>query len=103
MNMGLSVEQSSQNNGQPDKLTRVGSLSTMVGFADGPGNYCAVFPSRYPDGYNPVPRHNRAVNLCFLDAHVAAASPADIGIGAGLIVRPDIRWHPPDSTWNSAQ
>jgi prepilin-type N-terminal cleavage/methylation domain-containing protein/prepilin-type processing-associated H-X9-DG protein len=103
MNMGLSVEQATQNNGMPDKITSVGSTSVMVLFADGPGNYCSVFPSRFPGGYNPVPRHNKLVNICFLDAHVAALPGEYIGVGTGLIDHPDVRWHPPDSTWNSAQ
>jgi hypothetical protein len=37
MNMGLSVEQASENNGMPDKITGIGSLSTIVLMADGPG------------------------------------------------------------------
>src|SRR5262249_41581852 len=72
MNMGLSVEQSGQNNGMPDKITGVGNLSIMVLFADAPGNYCSVFPSKFAGGYNPVRRHNHAVNICFLDGHVSA-------------------------------
>jgi prepilin-type N-terminal cleavage/methylation domain-containing protein/prepilin-type processing-associated H-X9-DG protein len=103
MNMGLSVETASQNNGMPDKISGVGDTSTMALFADAPGNYCSVFPSRYPNGYNPVPRHNKSVNICFLDGH-AAAIPGDyVGVGTGLIEHSDLRWHPPDSTWNSAQ
>lgn len=103
MNMGLSVETASQNSGLPDKITGVGDASTMVLFADGPGNYCSVFPSRFAGGYNPVSRHNKLVNICFLDAHAAAVAGEYMGVGAGLIEHPDVRWHPPDSTWNSAQ
>jgi prepilin-type processing-associated H-X9-DG protein len=103
MNMGLSVEQGNQNNGMPDKITGVGDPATMVLMADGPGNYCAVFPSKFPDGYNPVARHNRYVNICFVDGHAAAVLGSYIGIGTGLIEHADIRWHPPASTWNSAQ
>jgi prepilin-type processing-associated H-X9-DG protein/prepilin-type N-terminal cleavage/methylation domain-containing protein len=102
MNMGLSVEQGSQNLSMPDRLTGAGDSSTMVIFADAPGNYCAVFPSRFAGGYNPVARHNDHVNICFLDGHAAAFLASDIGIGTGLVERPDIRWHPPNSTWNSA-
>jgi prepilin-type processing-associated H-X9-DG protein len=103
MNMAQSVETAAQNNGLPDKITGVGDTSIMVLFADGPGNYCSVFPSRFPGGYNPVPRHNKSVNICFLDGHAAAISGDYIGAGTGLIERPDVRWHPPGNTWNSAQ
>jgi prepilin-type N-terminal cleavage/methylation domain-containing protein/prepilin-type processing-associated H-X9-DG protein len=103
MNMGLSVETASQNNGLPDKITGVGDTSVMALFADGPGNYCSVFPSRFPGGYNPVARHNKSANICFLDTHVAAFPGEYIGVGTGLIEHPDVRWHPPGSTWNSAQ
>jgi prepilin-type N-terminal cleavage/methylation domain-containing protein/prepilin-type processing-associated H-X9-DG protein len=102
MNMGLSVETATENNGMPAKITGVGNPSIMVVFADAQGNYCSVFPSRLPGGYNPVARHSKMVNLCFLDAHVAAFTGDYIGIGTGLIDRPDVRWHPPDSTWNGA-
>ncbi|MDP9175967.1 MAG: prepilin-type N-terminal cleavage/methylation domain-containing protein [Planctomycetota bacterium] len=104
MNMGLSVWEANQNNGQPDKITGVGSTSNLVLFADAPGNYCSVFPSKYQDGYNPVPRHsNNTVNICFLDGHVDAVSGSYIGLGNGLIEHADIRWHPPGNTWNKAQ
>jgi len=103
MNMGLSVEQGSQNNGMPDKLTGVGNTAIMVLFADAPGNYCSVFPSKFLGGYNPVPRHNNAVNICFLDGHASAIPGSYIGVGVGLIEQPDVRWHPPNSTWNGAQ
>jgi prepilin-type processing-associated H-X9-DG protein len=103
MNMGLSVETAASNDGKPDKVTGVGDPSTMVLFADAPGNYCSVFPSQFVGGYNPVPRHNRAVNLCFVDAHAAAVSGETVGVGTGLTERPELRWHPPGSTWNSAR
>lgn len=104
MNMGLSVWEANQNHGQPDKITGVGNATVMVLFADAPGNYCSVFPSKTPGGYNPVPRHiNNTVNICFLDGHVEPISGQYIGCGTGLAERPDVRWHPPDSTWNGAQ
>jgi prepilin-type processing-associated H-X9-DG protein/prepilin-type N-terminal cleavage/methylation domain-containing protein len=103
MNMALSVWEANQNNGQPNKITGVGSTATMVLFADAPGNYCSVFPSKSPGGYNPVPRHSNRVNICFLDGHVEGIDPSYIGVGTGLIEHPDVRWRPPDSTWNSAQ
>jgi general secretion pathway protein G len=103
MNMGLSVEQAGQNNGMPDKISGIGNTAVMVFMADAPGNYCSVFPSKFPGGYNPVPRHNKYVNICFLDGHVASIAACDIGIGTGLIETADVKWHPPNSTWNSAQ
>jgi len=104
MNMALSVWDTNQNDGQPDKITKVGSASSMVLFADAPGNYCSVFPSKSAGGYNPVPRHGtNMVNICFLDGHVEPVSASYIGCGTGLIEQPDVRWHPPGSTWKSAQ
>jgi prepilin-type processing-associated H-X9-DG protein len=103
MNMGLSVWETDQNNGQPDKITGVGDASTMVLMTDAPGSYCAVFPSVTANGYNPVPRHNGRVNICFLDGHVAPVDGRYIGCGIGLIARSDVRWHPPLSTWNGAR
>ena len=102
MNMGLSVWEANQNNGQPDKITGVGPASAMVLLADAPGNYCSVFPSIIAGGYNPVARHDGRVNLAFLDTHVSAVPAAYIGIGTGLLEHEDCRWHPPGNTWNSA-
>jgi prepilin-type processing-associated H-X9-DG protein/prepilin-type N-terminal cleavage/methylation domain-containing protein len=103
MNMGLSVWETDQNNGNPDKVSSVGNTSLMVFLADAPGNYCSVFPSKFANGYNPVPRHNNSVNICFLDGHVVAIPGAYLGCGTGLIPHADIVWHPPGNTWNSAQ
>jgi len=103
MNMGLSVENGAQNNGMPDKISSVGDASTMALFADAPGNYCSVFPSRFANGYNPVARHNKGVNICFLDGHATAVPWDYVGVGTGLVEHADLRWHPPESTWNSAQ
>ena len=104
MNMGLSVEQQSQNSGMPDKIN-AGNSSVIAFMADGPGNYAAVFPSKTVDGYNPVARHKGSVNIAFLDGHVASFEGKYIGVGIGLPSpeRYDVRWHPPGSTWNSAQ
>jgi prepilin-type processing-associated H-X9-DG protein/prepilin-type N-terminal cleavage/methylation domain-containing protein len=103
MNMGLSVEAGTENNGMPAKITGVGDTAIMVLFADAPGNYCSVFPSQFAGGYNPVARHNGYVNICFVDGHVSGICGGDIGIGKGLIEHADIRWHPPNSTRNSAR
>jgi general secretion pathway protein G len=104
MNMGLSVWEANQNNGQPDKITGVGDSASMVLFTDAPGNYCSVFPSSQAGGYNPVPRHgNKMVNICFLDGHAEPIAGSYIGCGTGLIEQPDVRWHPPGNTWNSAR
>jgi prepilin-type processing-associated H-X9-DG protein len=103
MNMALSVWEADEFNGQPNKISGVGSASIMVFLADAPGNYCSVYPSITPNGYNPVPRHNNRVNICFLDGHVAAIPGDYIGVGTGLIERSDVWWLPPGSSWNSAQ
>ncbi len=104
MNMGLSVWEANQNNGQPDKITGVGDAASMVLFTDAPGNYCSVFPSSQAGGYNPVPRHaNKTVNICFLDGHAEPIPGSYIGCGIGLIEQPDVRWHPPGNTWNGAR
>ena len=103
MNMSLSVWDANQNNGCPDKITGVGNNSVLVLFADAPGNYAAVYPSTLPGGYNPVPRHNGRLNICFLDGHVEAIDGNYSGCGIGLISHPDLRWRPPNSTWNGAQ
>jgi prepilin-type processing-associated H-X9-DG protein/prepilin-type N-terminal cleavage/methylation domain-containing protein len=104
MNMALSVWEANVNNGQPNKITGVGPTSTMVLFADAPGNYCSVYPSSIAGGYNPVARHNNnTVNICFLDGHVDAIPGSYIGCGKGVIEHADVRWLPPGSTWNSAR
>jgi prepilin-type N-terminal cleavage/methylation domain-containing protein/prepilin-type processing-associated H-X9-DG protein len=104
MNMGLSIwEITPQNNGLPDKISSVGNESIMVLLTDAPGNYCSIFPSKFPGGYNPAARHNKSVNVSFLDGHVSALPGSYIGVGTGMIEHPDIRWHPPGNTWNSAQ
>jgi prepilin-type processing-associated H-X9-DG protein len=105
MNMALSIwEVNSYNNGQPNKITGVGPTSSMVLFADAPGNYCSIYPSKKAGGYNPVPRHkNNTVNICFLDGHVATFPGSYIGCGTGVIEHTDVRWLPPGSPWNSAQ
>jgi prepilin-type processing-associated H-X9-DG protein/prepilin-type N-terminal cleavage/methylation domain-containing protein len=104
MNMALSVWEANQNNGQPNKITGVGSTTSMVLFADAPGNYCSIYPSKIAGGYNPVARHNNnTVNICFLDGHVETIPGSYIGCGKGVIEHADVRWLPPGSTWNSAQ
>jgi prepilin-type processing-associated H-X9-DG protein/prepilin-type N-terminal cleavage/methylation domain-containing protein len=102
MNMALSVTEQSQNYGLPDKITGVGNTTIMVLFADAPGDHCSIFPSVTPDGYNPVPRHNKRVNICFLDGHVAAIDGSYLAVDVGMIPHADIRWHPPGNTWDSA-
>jgi prepilin-type N-terminal cleavage/methylation domain-containing protein/prepilin-type processing-associated H-X9-DG protein len=102
MNMGLSVWEADVNQGNPDKISGVGPTNVMVFLTDAPGNYCSVFPSVLPGGYNPVPRHNNCVNICFLDGHVEAVPGSYIGCGTGLIQRADVQWHPPGNSWNSA-
>jgi prepilin-type processing-associated H-X9-DG protein/prepilin-type N-terminal cleavage/methylation domain-containing protein len=101
MNMALSVWEANQNGGQPNKISGVGSTANMVLLADAPGNYCSVFPSIYAGGYNPVPRHNNLVNICFLDGHVAAFAGAYLGCNSGVIEQPDVQWVPLGSTWSA--
>jgi prepilin-type processing-associated H-X9-DG protein len=116
MNMGLSVWEIGANidypgniptpagsPSSPDNMTRLGNLSVLVFMTDAPGDYCSIFPSSYAGGYNPVPRHNNYANICFADGHVAAFLGSYIGVGTGLITQPDVVWHPPDNTWNSAR
>ena len=94
MNMWLSTWHAPQ----PDSLAKVGPLATMVFMADGPGVHCSVLPSN--QSYSPDPRHEGAVNLAFLDGHVAAFVGADIGCGVGVPDREDVRWIVPDSPWD---
>jgi prepilin-type processing-associated H-X9-DG protein len=101
--MGLSVWEADVNNGFPDRITAIGNLTILVFLADAPGNYCSVFPSKTPGGYNPVARHNNYVNICFMDGHVQSVLGPYIGVGTGLITQPDVEWHPPGNTWNTAQ
>ena len=75
----------------------------MVFMADGPGSYCSTFPSRTAGGYNPAARHGGAVNLAFVDGHVAAIGGCGVRVGTGVVARADARWHPPNNTWNGAQ
>ena len=93
MNMWLSTWHSPT----PDNLKKVGALSSMVFMADGPGEFCALLPSR--ESYSPVARHTGVVNVAFLDGHVAAIDGDEAGCGTGLQHRDDVRWKPPDSPW----
>jgi prepilin-type N-terminal cleavage/methylation domain-containing protein/prepilin-type processing-associated H-X9-DG protein len=93
MNMWLSVWVGNK----PDRLAAVDSPSTMVAFADGPGNHCSVLPSTL--GYSPVARHHGFVNICFLDGHTATLAGSYVGCGIGLVEHPDIRWKVPGSAW----
>ena len=93
MNMALSV----RNTVQPDRITRVGSGSTMVFLADGPAGYCSTLPyvstAAAPAPFNPVARHKGRVNLAFLDGHVAAFDSAYVGINVGDPKHDDVRWY----------
>ena len=49
--------------------------------------------------YSPVARHNKRINIAYVDGHVASYSGADVGCQTGDPHRDDIRWTIPDSTW----
>ena len=93
MNMALSV----RNAVQPDRITRVGSGSTMVFLSDGPAGYCSTLPflstGASPAPFNPVARHKSRVNIAFLDGHVAAIDAAYVGINVGDPKHDDLRWY----------
>lgn len=100
MNMALSPRDAVY----PDRITRVGSLSTMVFMADGPTGNCSTVPFQgnagAPSSFNPVPRHNGRVNIAFLDTHVAGFTAAYIGCNKlGDPAHPDacnhtdLRWY----------
>lgn len=111
MNMALSV----RNAPLPDRINKVGSLSTMVFMVDGPAGYCSAVPFASTDSspapFNPVARHSGNVNIAFLDGHVSAYDAAYVGCNiAGDPVhpdacnRPDVRWYwyvpgPPPAPW----
>jgi prepilin-type processing-associated H-X9-DG protein len=87
----------------PDNIMRIGDSSTMVAFADAPGNYCSILPSAAAGGYNPVARHNKGVNVCFLDGHAVLLAGDYLGVGKGIAEHADVRWRPPNSTWTGDQ
>ncbi|HEY1685374.1 MAG TPA: type II secretion system protein [Tepidisphaeraceae bacterium] len=100
MNMALSVREAPY----PDRMTHVGSLSTLVFMADGPTGNCSTIPFNGLAGasanFNPVPRHNGQVNIAFLDTHVAAFTAAYVGCNTlGDSAHPDacnhndLRWY----------
>ncbi|MGH7176105.1 MAG: prepilin-type N-terminal cleavage/methylation domain-containing protein [Tepidisphaeraceae bacterium] len=93
MNMRLSTWQSST----PDRISRIGSWSTVVFMTEGPGVYCSVLPDNAD--YSPVARHNKRINIAFLDGHVSSYDGAEIGCGVGDPRRADVRWVVPYSTW----
>ena len=101
MNMALST----RNTYQPDRIEKVGPISTMVFMADGPAGFCATVPFTTGAGtaapaYNPVARHHGSVNIAFLDGHVCAFGGNYVGCNvAGDSVhpdacnQPDVRWY----------
>jgi len=93
MNMWLSTQK-----GPPDRLDKVGPLSTMVFLSDGPPDHCSTLPSNKP--YSPVPRHSGYVNICFLDGHVTSFASDYVGCGIGIPDVPDVRWKVPHSRWD---
>jgi prepilin-type processing-associated H-X9-DG protein len=93
MNMRLSTWQAAQ----PDRIETVGSPSTMVFMTDAPGGYCSVLP--FNAAYSPIARHDRYVNIAFLDGHAASFPGSYVGCGAGDPQRSDVRWIVPGSAW----
>ena len=93
MNMRMSTWQSPT----PDRVTRIGSWSTVVFMSEGSGSYCSVLPAGAD--YSPVARHRGRVNVGFLDGHVASYTGQEVGCGVGDPQRPDVRWTIPYSTW----
>lgn len=93
MNMRLSIWLTAT----PDKIDRVAPTSVQVLFADGPGKYCSIFPS--PQPFSPDPRHDKRLNLAFLDGHVSSFAGDYAGCGVGDLKRPDLRWDVPNSPW----
>jgi len=86
MNMWLSTWKADQ----PDRLERLADPQSQVFMADGPAGHCSTVPANAP--YSPVARHNKNLNVCFLDGHVAAYSGDYIGCNVGDPQRPDVRW-----------
>ncbi|HEY8746630.1 MAG TPA: DUF1559 domain-containing protein [Tepidisphaeraceae bacterium] len=93
MNMWLSTWKADQ----PDRLERLADPQSQVFMADGPAGHCSTVPANAP--YSPVARHNKNLNVCFLDGHVAAYSGDYIGCNVGDPQRPDVRWIVPKSVW----
>ena len=58
--------------------------------ADASGPYSATYPSK--NGYSPVPRHNRRVNILFLAGQVQSFTGNYVGCGVGDPGREDVRW-----------
>ena len=94
MNMRLSIWMTLT----PDKIDRVAPTAVQVLFADGPGRFCSVYPS--PQPFSPDPRHDRKLNIAFLDGHVASFAGDYAGCGIGDLNRPDVQWAVPNSPWD---
>jgi prepilin-type processing-associated H-X9-DG protein/prepilin-type N-terminal cleavage/methylation domain-containing protein len=94
---GMNMRLSTWLTPDPDRTDRVGDLSTMVLMTDAPSGYCSVLPAAAP--YSPDARHDRRVNVAFLDGHVLCLAGDAIGCGTGDPQRPDVRWLVPGSPW----
>jgi prepilin-type processing-associated H-X9-DG protein/prepilin-type N-terminal cleavage/methylation domain-containing protein len=93
MNMGLSTWSAPY----PDKITKVGSTSSMVFLADGPASHCSVLPGNLM--YSPSARHGGRVNIAFLDGHVASFTADEAGCGRPDPKNPEIQWVVPGTHW----
>jgi prepilin-type processing-associated H-X9-DG protein len=100
MNMALSVRETAQ----PDRIDKVGPTATIVFMADGPAGYCSTVPfvstAAAPALFNPAARHNKKLNIAFLDGHVMAYDGTYVGCGIlgdlthkDACNRNDVRWY----------
>ncbi len=102
---GMNMRLSTWDAPDPDRIDRVGPVSTLAFMADAPGGYCSVLPFNYqrPAGpglpISPVARHSGRVNIAFLDGHVSGFTAAYVGCDVGDPGRADVRWTVPGSTW----
>lgn len=87
---GMSMQLSTWELPQPDRIDTVSPVSSQVFLTDGPGTHGSLIPSDQP--YSPAPRHRRSLNIAFLDTHVSAFSGASIGCGIGDPLRSDVIW-----------
>jgi prepilin-type processing-associated H-X9-DG protein len=94
MNMALSTWEAIE----PDRIDRVGPVTTLAFMTDGIGSYCSALPS--VKDYTPIPRHRNQSNVVFLDGHVATFAAAYLGCRVGDPQRSDVRWRVPGSTWS---
>jgi prepilin-type N-terminal cleavage/methylation domain-containing protein/prepilin-type processing-associated H-X9-DG protein len=94
---GMNMRLSTWSAPDPDRIEKLGDLSTMVFMADAPSGYCSVLPAAA--AYSPIARHSGRVNIAFLEGHVGSFDGKYVGCNVGDPQRGDLRWIVPDSTW----